>query len=130
MIAVDVMGGDLGPQVALRGAVVAARQGYGVALFGPEEELKKLLQAEAPDWQDLPIKIFHASQTVLMTDEPTSVIRHKRQSSLVKAMESLAAGDAFAVVSTGNSGALMVAATFVLGREEGVDRPAIAGFFP
>ena len=130
MIAVDVMGGDFAPYVVLQGAVQAAREGNEVCLFGPEALMASWLELEAKDWKQLPIKLVNATETIGMADEPVGAVRKKQDSSLVKAVASVAQGDAAAVVSAGHSGALMVASVFVLGRQEGIERPAIAGLFP
>lgn len=129
MIAVDVMGGDFAPHVVLQGAVLAAREGNEVCLFGPENLMTAWLEAEVDDWKKLPISLVHASESIAMTEEPVGAVRKKQDSSLVKAVASVANGKTSAVVSAGHSGALMVASVFVLGREEGVERPAIAGIF-
>jgi glycerol-3-phosphate acyltransferase PlsX len=65
-----------------------------------------------------------------MAEEPVYAVRKKTQSSLVQAVQAVAQGQAHAVFSAGNSGALMAAALFALGRQEGIDRPAIAGLLP
>lgn len=129
MIAVDVMGGDFAPHVVLQGAVLAAREGNEVCLFGPEKLMMTWLETEAADWKQLPIRLVHASEAIAMSDEPVGAVRKKQDSSLVKAVASVASGNTSAVVSAGHSGALMVASVFVLGRQEGVERPAIAGLF-
>lgn len=130
MIAIDVMGGDFAPHVVLQGAVRAAREGCEICLFGPELEVIAWLDDHEVDWKTLPISCVNTTQTICMADEPVSAVRKKQDSSLVRAIESVASGRADAVVSAGNSGALMVAGVFVLGREKGVERPAIAGLFP
>ncbi len=130
MIAIDVMGGDFAPYVVLQGAVQAAKEGNEVCLFGPEAVITAWLEVEVESWRQLPITLVDAPSTIDMTDEPVGAVRKKQDSSLVKAVKSVASGDAAAVVSAGHSGALMVASIFVLGRQEGVERPAIAGLFP
>lgn len=130
MIAVDVMGGDFAPHVVLQGAVQAAKEGNKVCLFGPEAVIKAWLEIEEETWRQLPITLVDATETIEMTDEPVGAVRKKQNSSLVRAVKSVACGDATAVVSAGHSGALMVASIFVLGRQDGIERPAIAGLFP
>ncbi len=130
MIAIDVMGGDFAPNIVLQGAAQAAREGNAVCLFGPEAESISWLNAHEPSWKTLPITFINTTEVVGMADEPVGAVRKKQDSSLVKAVASLAQGKVDAVVSAGNSGALMVAGVFVLGRQEGIERPAIAGLFP
>lgn len=130
MIAVDIMGGDFAPKAPLRGALAVARKKIPLFLFGPKEVLVQHLNAEDADWADLPISIMDAPDVIGMQEDPLRVIRKKRHSSLVEAMVSVGKGKCSAVVSAGNSGALLAAAIFFLGRSKGVRRPAIAGFLP
>lgn len=131
MIAVDGMGGDFAPEVVVRGAFYCAKEhGISILLFGQEERLKELLFALDPFWQHYPITVSAANSTILMEEEVLKAVRKKRDSSLVQAVSSVKNGQCEAVVSAGNSGALMVAALFVLGCVPGVDRPAIVGMLP
>jgi glycerol-3-phosphate acyltransferase PlsX len=129
MIAVDVMGGDRAPGVIVQGAVRAAQK-VPVLLVGPEREIRELLYQIDPGWEARNISVCDAPQVIDMGEEPVAAVRKKGASSLVKAVSCVKEGKAVAVLSAGNSGALMVAATFILGREESLERPAIAGFFP
>jgi phosphate acyltransferase len=130
MIAVDVMGGDHAPQVALQGALAAAKKSVPVLLCGPQEIIHQWLDTHDSSWKTYPIKIVDAPDIVAMDEEPVAAVRKKTNSSLVKAVASVAMGHCTAVISAGNSGALMAAAVFVIGRADGVERPAIAGFVP
>lgn len=129
MIAVDVMGGDRAPGVIVQGALRAAKK-VPVLLVGPEREVRELLHQIDPGWETSNITLCDAPQVINMGEEPVSAVRKKGDSSLVKAVSCVKDGKALAALSAGNSGALMVAATFILGREENLERPAIAGFFP
>jgi phosphate acyltransferase len=130
MIAIDVMGGDNAPQVVLKGALEAAKNYIPIALHGPEDVIVPWLEHHAPGWQTLNITIHPSSQIVAMDEDPVFAVRKKTDSSLVKAVASVATGSAQAVLSAGNSGALMVASALIIGRQQGVERPAIAGFLP
>jgi glycerol-3-phosphate acyltransferase PlsX len=129
-IAVDAMGGDNAPQAIVAGAVEAARDfRVGIILVGVEqvvrEELDKYTQAKA-----LPIEIRNATEVVDMLDSPATVFRRKKDSSIRVANELVKSGEAAAVFSAGHTGAAMSTSLFVLGRVEGVERPAIATFMP
>jgi phosphate acyltransferase len=126
-IAVDAMGGDHAPAVVVEGAVQAARDGHNVVLVGREPDVRTELtrHAGAPA-----IEVVHASEVIEMHDHPVSAVRQKKDSSLVAGMRLLKEGGADAYFSAGNSGAVMAAALFVLGRIEGVHRPAIGGVIP
>jgi glycerol-3-phosphate acyltransferase PlsX len=129
-IAVDAMGGDNAPHAVVAGAVQAAREyGVGVILVGIEE----LIQAELdkyPHAKTLPIEIRNATEVVDMLDSPSTVYRRKKDSSIRVANELVKNGEAVAVFSAGHTGAAMATSLFVLGRVEGVERPAIATFMP
>ncbi len=130
MIAIDAMGGDFAPDAPIAGALAAAAAGVPVALVGNAALLKEKLAALSTDWQSLPITLVDAPEVVEMGDDPMAVIRKKPNSSLTLAIKLVKDGAAHAVVSAGNSGALMVGATFILGRSDGVERPAIGGYLP
>jgi glycerol-3-phosphate acyltransferase PlsX len=128
MIAVDAMGGDYAPDQIVLGALYAAQCGVPVILFGFHEKIYSLLTLYDPFWNRFPISIFNTEQVVGMDEYPVDAIRKKKDSSLLKAMQSVKSGYCSAFVSAGNTGAVMVAAKFVLGCTAGVDRPAIIGF--
>ncbi len=130
MIAVDIMGGDFYPDVPLKAALSAARQNIPVLLLGPKGLLVAKLNDLDKSWASYPIQFSNATEILKMEDEPVKAVLKKKNSSLVKAVRSVKDGEALGVVSAGNSGALMAAATFILKCEDGIDRPAIMGFLP
>ena len=130
MIALDAMGGDFSPHSNLQGALSAARKGIPVLLFGDAQILEKELTALDQDWRSLGLLIEHTSEEIAMDEEPAAAVRKKTDSSLVRAVRSVKEGRSSAVVSAGSSGALMIASLFILGRREGIERPAIAGILP
>jgi glycerol-3-phosphate acyltransferase PlsX len=128
-IAVDAMGGDHAPAAIVEGAVAAARQlGVPVTLVGAESILSAALASHA-DWQQLPLAIVDAADSVGMADSPSAVRRLPRASIRVAA-ELVVRGDADAVVSAGNTGATVMAAHAAFGMMPGVDRPALATVVP
>lgn len=127
-IALDAMGGDYAPQVTVEGGVLAARElGLEVVLVGQEEAIRQELQKH--DTNDLSLPIVHTSQTIEMTDKPAQAVRAKKDSSMVVGMDLVKRGEAQAFVSAGNSGGVMVAALFSLGRIKGIQRPALCAIF-
>jgi glycerol-3-phosphate acyltransferase PlsX len=130
MIAVDVMGGDRAPHVVLEGGLAAARKSVPVAFYGPGTMIERWLDAKDPVWRKYAIVVIDAPDAIDMAAEPVSAVRKKTNSSLVRAVASVSAGKSAAVVSAGNSGALMAAAALFIGKQEGIERPAIAGFLP
>lgn len=128
-IVVDAMGGDHAPAVAVAGAVAEARErGTQIILVGIEEQVRSEL-AKHGAVADLPIEVVHASEVVEM-DEHTMAVRAKKDSSLAVGMRLVKEGRAEAFASAGNSGAVMAAALFGLGRIRGVERPALGSIYP
>lgn len=123
-IVLDAMGGDYAPQVAVEGSVLAARElGLEVVLVGRGEAIRQEL--EKHDTSGLSLPIVHASQVIEMTDKPAQAVKVKKDSSMVVGMDLVKKGEAQAFVSAGNSGGVMVAALFRLGRIKGIQRPAL-----
>ncbi len=129
MIAVDVMGGDYAPHAVLQGALKAAHH-VPVMLIGPTALIRAQLTTFDPLWEKYNIVLCDAPDVIAMGEEPIQAVRKKRTSSLVSSIECVKSGQAIAAVSAGNSGACMAAATFILGRNQDIERPAIAGFLP
>ncbi|HLW73350.1 MAG TPA: phosphate acyltransferase PlsX [Candidatus Babeliales bacterium] len=130
MIAVDVMGGDYAPQEAVQGALAAAQKGVPLILFGNQDKVMPLLAHYYPRWRSLPIELVHCADVIDMDEDPVRGILRKKDSSIVRALQAVQSGKAQAFVSAGNSGAVMAAATIVVGRVPGVIRPAIGSFLP
>jgi glycerol-3-phosphate acyltransferase PlsX len=113
-VAVDALGGDKAPGEVVLGALDAAADGIEVVLFGPP----------GLDAQGLPLA--EAEDRIEMAEKPAEAVRAKPDSSLVAAARAVGAGDADAVVSAGNTGAMLAAGLLHLRRIPGVMRPAIA----
>lgn len=130
-IAVDAMGGDFAPRAIVTGAISAARTNreIEIVLVGDEEAIKHELSLHFRT-QDLPISIHHASQVIEMEDHPAQALRTKRDSSISVAMELHKKGEVDAVVSAGNTGAVLGAALMKLRKIRGVMRPAIGSILP
>ncbi len=129
-IAVDAMGGDFAPQNIVEGAVLAAREyGVPVVLVGNQEVVRKEM-ARHPGGDSLPLTVVHASEAVGMDESPLTPIRKKKDSSIKVAYDLVKKGEAAALFSAGNSGAVLATAVFVLEKVKGVDRPAIGTIFP
>ncbi|HUA35679.1 MAG TPA: phosphate acyltransferase PlsX, partial [Candidatus Binataceae bacterium] len=128
-IALDAMGGDLAPKATVEGAVLAARDfGVEVVLVGDREVVARELASH--DAANLPLKIEHAPETIMMDESPLEAVIAKPRSSMHVGLELVKRGDADAFVSAGNSGAQMAASMMVLGNLPTVDRPAIASVVP
>jgi phosphate acyltransferase len=128
-VALDAMGGDFAPANPVAGAILAARElGSQVVLVGRQDEIEKELGRHGA--RDSSISIVHASEAVAMDEAPAMALRRKKDSSLRVAANLVHEGKADALISAGNSGAVMATAVFVLGTVEGVDRPALAAVVP
>jgi phosphate acyltransferase len=128
-IAVDAMGGDHAPGVVIAGVVAEAEaRGTEIILVGIESQVRAEL-ARFPRAAGLPIEVVHASEVVEM-DEHVAAVRAKRDSSMMVGMRLVKEGRAQAFASAGNSGAVMAAALFGLGRLPGVERPALGSIYP
>ena len=113
-IAVDAMGGDRGPAAAVEGALAARDDGIETVIFG------------AADLDTRGLALVPTTQVVGMDEKPADAFRSKEDSSLVRAVKAVADGEADAVVSAGNTGAMLAAGLVLLRRVPGVRRPAIA----
>ena len=127
-VAVDAMGGDNAPEVVVEGAVEAVSElGIPVTLVGHREILGKILGVHKAS--DL-ISVHHCEDMVHMDETPLKAVRKKKDASIRVAFDLVKRGVADAVVSAGNSGAMFAAGVLILGRINGVDRPAIASIVP
>jgi glycerol-3-phosphate acyltransferase PlsX len=128
-IALDAMGGDHAPRAEVEGAVLAARElGVRVLIVGVEDALRQELSRHKHS--DLPVEIVNATDVITMEDTPSHAFRRKKESSLHVAARLVRDGKAEALVSAGNTGAVMTVARFVIGTLPSVDRPALAWAFP
>ena len=129
-IALDAMGGDQAPDAIVSGAIEALRryEDIRVILAGPAARLEKLL-AEAEDVRGR-TEILPADDVIAMDESPMIAVRQKVNSSMVQAMLAVREGRAGAVVSAGNTGALLAGGMLRIGRIPGIERPALAPVIP
>ncbi|MEW6192666.1 MAG: phosphate acyltransferase PlsX [Bacillota bacterium] len=126
-IVVDAMGGDYAPAEVIAGArLAAAEYGVRILLVGDEARIREELKRKVDD----AVTVVPASEVIGMEEQPVQAVRRKKDSSIVRAVQLVKEGRAEAMVSAGNTGAVMAAALFGLGRIEGVDRPALMALMP
>lgn len=126
-VAVDATGADLGPAEVARGAARAAQGGVRVLLFGPAAELQAALaEAKAPQH----VEVIDAPRSIAKEADPARAVRQVPDASIVQAVQAVADGRAQAFVAAGATGAALAAGMAVLGRAEGIRRPAIAAPIP
>ena len=129
VIAVDAMGGDLGPSVVVPGAIEAARQtGAKILLVGNEATPDRELNSLSTSGVDL--EIVHAPEVAGMDEKPSDILRRKKNASIQVACRLVRDGAAQGVVSAGHSGASVACGMFIMGRIPGVERPALASLLP
>jgi phosphate acyltransferase len=134
-IAVDAMGGDQAPGVELQAVVAALRDERAdagdlrIVLVGDEPRLASGLAALGLARHPR-LTLRHATQIITMDDAPAQAVRGKKDSSMRVCFDLVKAGEADAVISAGNSGAMLACGLFVLRRLPGVDRPGIVTTFP
>jgi glycerol-3-phosphate acyltransferase PlsX len=130
-IALDAMGGDKAPVSIVDGAVESVREASGrftVVLVGRQDEVDRYLGEKGYPRDHLELR--NASEVIGMSESPATAIRRKRDSSIVVATGLHREGEVDAVVSAGNTGAAVASSLLSLGRIGGIDRPAIAIFYP
>lgn len=129
-IAIDAMGGDRAPAMVIKGVDLALERypETRFLIFGAEDQVAPLI-AQFPRLKAA-ATLHHTSEVVLDDAKPSIALRTARQSSMRLAIDAVADGRAHGIVSAGNTGALMAIAKFVLKTLPGIDRPAIATFFP
>jgi phosphate acyltransferase len=130
-IAVDAMGGDNAPESQVIGAIQAAKElsdKIEITLVGNEIEIKKILKSQNCSLENL--HLINASEVITMEDSPSDAFKVKPDSSLTVGLKLQQDGKADALISAGNTGAVLSAATLMLGRIKGIGRPSIGSFFP
>ncbi|MGH1975206.1 phosphate acyltransferase PlsX [Enterococcus faecalis] len=125
-IAVDAMGGDNGPQAIVEGVMLAKQDFPDIEfqLYGKEAEIKKYITDEKN------ITIIHTDEKIASDDEPVKAIRRKKTASMVLAAQAVKNGEADAIFSAGNTGALLAAGLFIVGRIKNVERPGLMSTLP
>lgn len=130
VISVDAMGGDRGPAAVVAGLVLSAADFPDVdfILHGSEPDLSRMVAAESG--LSGRVTIAHADRVVTMHDKPSQVMRHGAGTSMWSCIDSVREGKAAVAVSCGNTGALMALSMIRLRKLPGINRPAIASFWP
>ncbi|NCU16244.1 phosphate acyltransferase PlsX [Pallidibacillus pasinlerensis] len=125
-ITIDAMGGDNAPEAVVQGAMKAVENfpDLSITLVGNEQEIKKYLNKHDR------ISIIHTDVVITGDDEPVRAVRRKKDASMVIAAQQVTDGISDACISAGNTGALMAAGLFVVGRIKGIERPALAPTLP
>src|SRR5699024_250213 len=125
-LAIDAMGGDNAPNAVVEGAMaaIADRKDLEIVLVGDEAQIKPLLT------NDERISIIHTEEVIRGEEDPIRAVRRKKDASLVVMANEVKKNRADACISAGNTGALVVAGLFIVGRMKGIDRPALSPTLP
>ena len=128
-VIVDAFGGDNAPLEVLRGCAQAKGEtGLSILLSGDENKIKSCAAENGVDLSGM--EILHAPDIIGMEDEPTAVLREKKDSSMAAGLRALREGRGDSFVTAGSTGAFVVGSTFLVGRIKGVKRPALAAIMP
>lgn len=130
IVALDAMGGDNAPVEMVKGAVDAVKRNENVKvkLVGVKDVIDSELAKY--EYNKEQIEVVHASEIIETGEPPVEAIRKKKDSSLVVAMNMVKNGEADALVSAGNSGAILVGGQIIVGRIKGIERPPMAPLIP
>lgn len=126
IIAVDGMGGDHAPGEIIQGVIDSLKtfEDIDIHIYGDEQAMSPFLTEHER------LKVIHCTEKIEPDDEPVRAIRRKKDASMVRMAQAVKDGEASACVSAGNTGALMAAGLFIVGRIEGIERPALAPTLP
>lgn len=130
-IIIDAMGGDHAPGEIVLGAIQAAKDfGVEITLVGRGQEILSSMKQQGIDTLPEGVEIAHADDVVDMHDDPSSVVKTRKNSSMILGLKMLADGQGDAFVSAGNSGALLTGATLLVKRVRGIRRAAFTPIMP
>lgn len=131
IIAIDAMGGDFAPKAVVEGALLALQEtGEDVclSLYGDEAQIRACLERQSYDGGRL--KIVPCTEVISCEEAPAAAVRQKKDSSMVRAAQAVAQGEADCFLSGGSSGAVLTAGTLIIRRIKGIQRPALATLIP
>lgn len=128
-IVVDAFGGDNAPLEIVKGAAMAQKElGVEIILTGDKDIINNCIKENNIEFKSL--EIIHTEDVISMHDEPTSLLKSHKDSSMAAAFRALAQGQADAFVSAGSTGAVVVGGTLIVKRIKGVKRPALGSMLP
>ena len=128
-IILDGMGGDNAPAAVVEGAVIASKEiEHEIVIIGQEE----LIQNELNKYRYNPkkISVVNAREVITNEEAPVRAVRSKKDSSIVRGINMVKNGEGDIFISAGSTGALLSGGLFILGRIQGIDRPALASVYP
>ena len=128
-IILDGMGGDNAPEAIVEGAVLASREiEHRILIIGQEEKIRAELDNHRYDADK--ISVINATEIISNDEAPVRAVRSKKDSSIVRGINMVKHGEGDIFISAGSTGALLAGGLFILGRIQGIDRPALASIYP
>ena len=128
-IILDGMGGDNAPGAVVEGAVLASKEiDHEIVIIGQEELIKQELKKYKYNHEK--ITVADAREVITNDEAPVRAVRSRKDSSIVKGINMVKSGDGDIFISAGSTGALLSGGLFILGRIQGIDRPALASIYP
>jgi glycerol-3-phosphate acyltransferase PlsX len=128
-IILDAMGGDYAPLEPVKGAALAVEElNVNIILAGDEAQINRIFEKNNLSKKN--IEILHTEKVITMEDDPISIVKSNAGSSMGMAFAALADGMGGALVSAGNTGAILTASTLVIKRIKGIKRAALAVVLP
>ena len=128
-IILDGMGGDNAPEAIVEGAVLASREiEHQILIIGQEEKIRAELDNHRYDADK--ISVINATEIISNDEAPVRAVRSKKDSSIVRGINMVKHGEGDIFISAGSTGALLAGGLFILGRIQGIDRPALASIYP
>ena len=128
-IVLDGMGGDNAPQVVVEGAVASTKEmPHEIIIVGHEDAINECLKKTG--YTGDKIKVVNATEVITNEEAPVRAVRSKKDSSMVKGINMVKAGEGDVFISAGSTGALLAGGLFILGRIQGIDRPSLATVYP
>lgn len=128
-IILDGMGGDNAPGAIVEGAVLASKEiDHEIVIIGKEEIINKELKKYK--YNNDKITVADAREVISNDEAPVRAVRSKKDSSIVKGIDMVKNGEGDIFISAGSTGALLSGGLFILGRIQGIDRPALASIYP
>ena len=128
-IILDGMGGDNAPGAIVEGAVLASKViDHGIVIIGQEELINQELKKYKYNHDK--ITVADAREVITNDEAPVRAVRSKKDSSIVKGIDMVKNGEGDIFISAGSTGALLSGGLFILGRIQGIDRPALASIYP
>ncbi len=128
-VIVDAFGGDNAPLEIIKGAALAVEEyGHEIILTGDEDTIRRVAGENNISLKN--IEIVHAPDVISMEDEPRSILKEHKNSSMAEGLRQLAEGNGDAFVSAGSTGAIIMGSTFIVKRIKGISRAALAPIMP